>query len=87
MRNHIAQVHERQRDHNCESCGKSFFDIFKLKTHIQTVHEGKRDYQCVTCGKSFSTKGHMKRHNSSVHGGQKITNVNLVPNCFLKLGV
>ena len=64
---HIKTFHEGHKDHNCESCGKSFSKAGTLKDHIQTVHEGHKDHKCESCGKSFSEAGTLKKHIYTIH--------------------
>ena len=33
------------KDHNCDSCGISFFRADHLKAHINSVNEGHKDYK------------------------------------------
>ena len=51
---HINSVHNGQKDHICEPCGKVFSYAGKLKRHINAVHKGQKDHICDSCGKSFS---------------------------------
>ena len=60
------------RNHNCESCGKSFKAASALKLHIRTVHEGHKDYTCISCGKCFPRLYHLKRHVKRVHEGKNV---------------
>ena len=68
---HIDSVHNCQKDHKCNSCGKSFSQAENLKKHINSVHNGQKDNKCETCGKAFSDAGKSKRHINAVHKGQK----------------
>ena len=55
---HIRTIHDGHKNHECESCGKSFFQASILKKHIYISHEGHKDYKCDSCGKSFSHQDH-----------------------------
>ena len=61
-------MHEKQRDHQCTSCGKSFTEARNLRNHIRNVHEGQKDYKCDTCEKEFTTKQRLILHIKCVHG-------------------
>ena len=41
---HINSVHNGQKDHICEPCGKVFSYAGKLKRHINAVHKGQKDH-------------------------------------------
>ena len=71
MKIHINSVHNGQKDHKCESGGKSFSRAENLKRHIHTVHYGHKDYKCESCGKAFSETRGLKTHIHSVHEGHK----------------
>ena len=71
LQRHINTVHEGQKDHKCESCGKSFYLKSDLSQHKRSVHEGRRDYNCESCLKSFSKASDLKRHIYTVHEGHK----------------
>ena len=68
---HINAVHNGQKNHKCDSCGKVFPPTGHLKAHINAVHNGQKDYKCDLCEKEFSELGNLKRHINSVHNGQK----------------
>ena len=71
MKKHIDGVHNGKKDHNCDSCGKSFSQAEDLKRHIYSVHNGKKDYKCDSCGKEFSLTANLKKHSYTVHNDQK----------------
>ena len=39
-------VHNGQKDHKCDSCGKAFSLAGVLKRHINAVHNGQKDHEC-----------------------------------------
>ena len=67
---HIRMVHERKRNHNCDSCGKSFTESGSLKIQIKAIHEGQKNYKCDYCGKACARSGDLKSHIKS-HEGQR----------------
>ena len=40
---HKNSVHNGQKDHKCDSCGKAFSRPGHLKKHIKAVHDNKSD--------------------------------------------
>ena len=64
-------VHEGQKKHKCDKCGKAFDLIGSLEIHIQRVHEDLNDYICNICSKSFGEAGTLKIHIGTVHEGHK----------------
>merc|ERR1712024_81575 len=67
---HISNIHEGQKSHKCESCGKSFGQKSNLRTHVKTYHEGKRP-NCDQCGKDFATENYLRKHIAAVHDGSR----------------
>ena len=57
----------KQRNYNCEICGKEFGIIQNLNKHIKTVHEKQRDFKCESCGKLFGIKANLRVHIESMH--------------------
>ena len=45
LKKHIDEVHNAQKDHKCESCGKLFSQAGTLKMHINSVHNGQKDHK------------------------------------------
>ena len=69
LKTHINAVHSGEKDHKCDTCGKSFSEARNLKIHINVVHNGQKYHKCDICGKSFADK--LRRHINSVHNRQK----------------
>ena len=52
LKMHINSVHNDQKDHKCDLCGKTFTQPTQpgnLKIHMNSLHNGQKDY------KDFST--------------------------------
>ena len=43
LKGHINAVHNGQKDHKCDLCGKAFTQAGHFKTHINAVHDGHKD--------------------------------------------
>ena len=64
---HIKTFHEGHKDHNCESCGKSFPGARSLEIHLQKFHENHKLNQ-----KHDSTQIEtLKEHPQTVHENSK----------------
>ncbi len=42
----IVQVHEKQRPHVCEHCGRSFAARAGMDNHIQLIHQKQTPFAC-----------------------------------------
>ena len=71
LNRHIRLVHEGQKDHKCDICGKLYSGAVTLIRHKQSVHEGKKNHTCDTCGNCFSQNASLKRHIRQVHERRK----------------
>ena len=67
---HIHQIHQAEKKHICDECGKAFGKKHDLKVHIDRVHLLKR-YVCPRCGKTISK---IREHLKTVHN---VTEVNM----------
>ena len=74
LKRHTIFVHEKQKDHKCNYCQKSFSKADHLKNHIEAIHNDNRtkDYNCKSCSKSFYSSANLKQHNKEVHEDNKI---------------
>jgi KRAB domain-containing zinc finger protein len=55
----------------CDSCGKTFSNVYTLSAHKKTVHEGIKTFVCNICQAAFATKYKLKRHNAGVHSEER----------------
>ncbi|XP_076064401.1 uncharacterized protein LOC143038755 isoform X2 [Oratosquilla oratoria] len=66
---HVASMHEGQKPHACEVCGKRFVYQHSLRNHY-TLHEPpktEREYPCPSCGKVFTHPSSLIYHRESSH--------------------
>ncbi|XP_023209344.1 oocyte zinc finger protein XlCOF28-like [Centruroides sculpturatus] len=57
------------REYQCPTCGKKYFNKYRLQTHIR-IHKCERPFKCNLCEKSFSDKRNLTRH-MMVHSDEK----------------
>ncbi|OXA47383.1 PR domain zinc finger protein 5 [Folsomia candida] len=70
VQRHIRVIHEKQRNHRCTFCEKSFSSPSHLKNHVDAKHDpDKKIYTCTECEYKSHAKGklaqHVKRHDVS----------------------
>ena len=63
---HVKQVHEQQKNHQCDNCKKMFFTKNKLLKHVK-IHTGQKDFSCKFCEKGFVQKINRDTHEKRVH--------------------
>ena len=54
-------MNEKEYQHLCEQCGKSFQTRRDLKVHMIS-HSNEKPHQCEVCGKSFAVPGNLRAH-------------------------
>ena len=64
-----TRTHLSTKEHQCETCGKTFCQASSLKQH-QLVHSGLKPYSCHVCGVRFRKTHHLRRH-FLVHTGER----------------
>ena len=52
-------LHEKQRQFDCDVCGKSFNRKCHLSEHVTAVHKKERPFECPICFKSFGKNRHV----------------------------
>ena len=69
LKAHVHRQHSDDfliKDHECETCKKTFRFKENLNRHKKDVHSGK-NYKCEFCGDSFTTGANLKRHRRTNH--------------------
>ena len=80
MKIHIANVHEKEKPHECNICGAKFTQKISLKVHIDTIHGGKL-VRCNVCDRKFS-KSNLDQHVKSTHEKSKHFNCEICESGF-----
>ena len=60
LQEHIENIHNNIKNHECDMCGKSFSGLSDLSIHRKTVHNNET-FTCYICHKSLR-KSFFKRH-------------------------
>ena len=71
MVRHLQVKHYvREKNFNCETCGKVFLEKKYLEAHF-SIHTGAKPFVCRYCEKGFSASGSRWNHERLVHKVQK----------------
>ena len=66
LKKHINAVHKGQKNHNCDTCGKSFSGARRLRNHINSVLACQKNHKCDSCGKVFKAES-LRQHIMNEH--------------------
>lgn len=67
-----------EKNHVCNSCGRTYTHEFYLTRHMFS-HSGEKPFACKTCDKKFVQKAHLVQH-MRVHTGEKPYSCHLCEN-------
>ncbi|KAK6173640.1 hypothetical protein SNE40_017054 [Patella caerulea] len=57
-------LHEGQKKHQCQQCGRQFFYISNLNQHLKTHSElDTKRHVCSNCNRSFARRSMLRKHN------------------------
>ena len=74
---HMKQAHtpDDQQPHQCQDCGKGFFEIRHLEKHRMNVHLKLRPYNCrYGCDIAYNDTSNRNQHEKKTHGKLFTTN-------------
>ena len=72
LKKHKLSVHGKIRNHQCDSCEKSFQLKSTLTKHMKVVHmKTETKLQCHICNQQLSSKYTLKAHISTLHENVK----------------
>ena len=74
----------KDKDYQCETCGKTFCQASSLKAH-QLVHSGLKPHACTECSARFRKTHHLRRH-MLVHTGERPYGCDLCDRTFTSSG-
>ena len=57
----LQEKESRLRIHECQICGKKWFNSYEIREHVRT-HTNLKPFQCKYCGKRFCTNKEMMTH-------------------------
>ena len=64
---HVSQVHNKERKHKCNICGKTFHEQQHLRSHNEENHLEEKTLKCNKCEKTFGGPYALKEHEKFVH--------------------
>ena len=76
LKTHIAGVHEKSQQFECQICQRKYTQKSTLTSHVAGVHSNLKPFYCPICQSSFTWKNSIKLHIATVHDKSKLHTVN-----------
>ena len=68
---HGEKLVEKDRNHSCPTCAKSFHTPYLLRVHMQS-HSGVKNHQCHQCGRRYARRSTLLCHQTYSHFAQVV---------------
>ena len=61
------KIHKKEKNFQCDTCGKKFFQQGDVNRHVAKFHEKRLDYKCEVCFSGFFTAPELRDHIVRAH--------------------
>lgn len=62
MKYHVAQVHDKNPQFQCDQCNRKFYHKCLLSNHINNTHLGVKSFVCSDCNRKFTSIKSLNQH-------------------------
>ena len=75
LRRHVAAVHEKRKDFDCDECDKAFpteeYLLKHQKAHHTDSYNARAKFKCYVCRMHYMSINGLQKHNLRVHKSTK----------------